>query len=301
MKKKLISIINKLPYVRGLYKENKILKKNSLFPAGHFYSPIVNPEEINKREKEIWKDNNEKKLGLISLNSEFQLNLLTHLNAFYSEMPFQKKKHNGLRYYFENKFYSYTDAIILYSLIRHFEPKHIIEIGSGFSSALMLDVNQLFFKNKINTTFIDPNPERLYSILNTTDENLNIIAEEVQSINPLYFKQLEAGDILFVDSSHISKTGSDLNFVLFEIIPILESGVIIHFHDIFYPFEYPKTWVYEGRNWNENYLLKAFLMGNNEFEILFFSHYMHEHFPAAFKFMPLCYKNPGGNLWLKKK
>ncbi len=107
--------------------------------------------------------------------------------------------------------------------------------------------------------------------------------------------------MLFIDSSHVSKTGSDLNFVLFDILPVLKSDVLIHFHDIFYPFEYPEEWVYEGRSWNEIYLIKAFLMCNSEFEILFFSHYLHIHLPGSFESMPLCYHNPGGNLWIQKK
>ncbi len=98
----------------------------------------------------------------------------------------------------------------------------------------------------------------------------------------------------------MSKTGSDVNYILFDILPILNKGVFIHFHDIFYPFEYPKKWVYEGRNWNEDYILKAFLMYNSEFKIRLFSHYLHELHKDTFKDMPLCYKNTGGNIWLEK-
>src|SRR5205814_62343 len=115
------------------------------------------------------------------------------------------------------------------------------------------------------------------------------------------FEKLNSGDILFVDSTHVVKTGNDVNYILFEIIPRLKSGVLIHFHDIFYPFEYPKDWVFMGRNWNEDYFLKAFLMYNNEFEIILFSDYLHKHHKEIFKEMPLCYKNSGGNLWIRKK
>ena len=92
-----------------------------------------------------------------------------------------------------------------------------------------------------------------------------------------------------------------MNYILFDILPVLKSGVLIHFHDIFYPFEYPKEWVLSGRNWNEDYFLKAFLMYNNKFEIRLFSDYMHKHHKEAFIDMPLSYKNPGGNLWIEKK
>ncbi len=92
-----------------------------------------------------------------------------------------------------------------------------------------------------------------------------------------------------------------MNYILFEILPRLKSGVLIHFHDIFYPFEYPRDWVFMGRNWNENYFLKAFLMYNNQFEIKLFSHYLHQHHSTVFKEMPLVYRNGGGNLWIEKE
>jgi hypothetical protein len=106
---------------------------------------------------------------------------------------------------------------------------------------------------------------------------------------------------LFVDSTHVSKTGSDLNCILFDILPSLSSGVIIHFHDVFNNFEYPKEWVFGGRNWNEDYLIRAFLMNNSNYEILFFNDYMHHKYATAFTNLPLTYKNFGGSLWLRKK
>src|SRR5690606_3240197 len=121
-----------------------------------------------------------------------------------------------------------------------------------------------------------------------------------QDIDLELFKNLEAGDILFVDSTHIVKTGSDVNYILFSILPILQKGVFIHFHDIFFPFEYPKKWVYGGHNWNETYFLRAFLMYNDHFKIRLFSHHMHTFYPETFNEMPLAYKNIGGNIWLEK-
>jgi len=89
--------------------------------------------------------------------------------------------------------------------------------------------------------------------------------------------------------------------VLNQILPRLKEGVLIHFHDVLYPFEYPKEWVFQGRNWNEDYILRAFLLYNSKFEILLFSDYIHKHHKEAFVDMPLTYKNSGGNLWIEKK
>jgi hypothetical protein len=298
------NLINNLPYVRGLYRDSlkyKDFKHNSCFPAGHYYSPIVLVDEIKKRENEIWDKANKDGLTGIDLRTDDQIKLIKSFTKYYNEIPFKAEKQTNIRYHFDNEYYSYTDGIVLYSIIRHLKPKRIIEIGSGFSSAVMLDTNELFFDNQINLTFIEPYPERLFSLLNNQDQqSTTIIQSDVQSINPDIFEKLQAGDILFIDSTHIVKTGSDVNFILFEILPLLQPGVFIHFHDIFYPFEYPKEWVYEGRNWNENYFLKAFLMYNRNYEIRIFSNYIHKHHQAAFKDMPLTYQNSGGNLWIEK-
>ncbi len=132
------------------------------------------------------------------------------------------------------------------------------------------------------------------------DKHFQIQTSQIQDIDSDFFKSLNQNDILFIDSTHVSKTGSDVNYVIFNILPILKKGVLIHFHDIFYPFEYPKQWVYEGRNWNENYLLRAFLMNNNDYKILLFSDYLHKIHKEAFKHMPLCYNNTGGSIWIQK-
>lgn len=303
LKKNIISLVNKLPYVRSLYQENLSFKKKSFVPPGHYYSPIISVDEIKKREHEIWNKSETDGVLAINLNTQNQINLVKDcLSRFYNELPFSSKKQPNIRYYFENTYYSYSDGILLYSMIRHFKPKRIVEIGSGFSSAVMLDTNELFFNNKINITFIEPYPVRLNSLLNEKDnKSTTIIVSDVQLVALENFEKLEAGDILFVDSTHVVKTASDVNYIIFEILPRLKSGVLIHFHDVFYPFEYPKDWVYSGRNWNEDYFLKAFLMYNNEFEIKLFSGYLHKHYKEAFAEMPLAYKDHGGNLWLEKK
>jgi predicted O-methyltransferase YrrM len=301
-KKTIKNIINQLPYVKTLYQENLHTKKNSAVAAGHYYSPIVLIDDIKKREAQIWKNREFDFVNGIELNTQKQIQLLSEFERYYSEIPFKEERQDGVRYQFKNGFYSYTDGIVLYSMMRHYKPKRMIEIGSGFSSAVMLDTNEFFFNKQIDLTFIDPYPERLLSLMSEDDKkNATVIISDAQVIELDIFKKLEAGDILFIDSSHVAKTGSDVNYILFEILPILKSGVIIHFHDIFFPFEYPKDWVYKRFNWNEDYFLRAFLMYNNAFEIKLFSDYIHLHHKEAFQNMPLCYLNTGGNLWIEKK
>jgi len=281
-------VLNQLPHVKTLYK----ISLNSRFPAGHYYSTVVSIDDIKRRELEIWKNEDKDGIPGIDLKTEEQIKLLNSFNGYYAELPFTREKQPNLRYRFENDYYSYSDGIVLYSMIRHFKPNRIIEIGSGFSSANMLDTNELFFDNKIDITFIEPYPEeRLIPIMTETDEKrTTVIKSDVQLIPLEVFKCLQAGDILFVDSTHAVKTGSDVNYIIFEILPALKIGVLIHFHDIFYPFEYPKDWVFRGYGWNESYFLKAFLMNNNTFDIRFFTDYLHIHYEQTFNEMPLAVK-----------
>ena len=301
VKKTIRRILDELPYVKALKQENFNLKRNSYWEPGHFYSSVISIDDIKKRQSHIWKNIEADGIPGIDLQTNKQIELLNSLAVFYKDLPFDAVGDYKTRYNFKNDYYSYTDGIVLYSMIRHFHPQRIIEIGSGFSSAVMMDTNELFFDNKIHLTFIEPFPERLNTLLTEKDKMQNlIIPSDVQLISLNEFKKLRAGDILFVDSTHVVKTGSDVNYILFEILPVLESGVLIHFHDVFYPFEYPKEWVFKGRNWNEVYFLKAFLMYNKQFEIRLFSHYLHQHHKEVFREMPLSYQNIGGNLWIEK-
>jgi predicted O-methyltransferase YrrM len=295
------SLLNRLPYVKNLYQQTAITNKNSFYPAGHYHSPIASVDDLRQREGEIWKNAEVDGIKGIELNTDSQIALVGQFARYYADLPFKSKKDGRLRYWFENNYYSYTDGTVLYSMMRHFKPERIIEVGSGHSSALMMDVNELFFQNSISLNFIEPYPERLYSLMSEEDRQQSVVWEKpVQTMDPAFFGQLRPGDILFIDSSHVSKCGSDVNFIFSEVLPSLNKGVLVHFHDVFYPFEYPKEWVLGGRSWNEDYLLKAFLMYNREFPIRIFSNYLHIHHKDAFKDMPLTYLNTGGNIWMEK-
>lgn len=284
-------------YLINFYKK---FQSSSCFPPGHYYSPLMDAVEIKEMEKSISAFSEESIAG-IDLSEQEQIGLLEHFVQYYDKIPFPRQKNLKFRYYFENDVFGYTDAIMLYSFMQHKKPRRIIEVGSGFSSALMLDANSVMANNQIQLTFIEPYPERLYSLINESDRSsCTILEDKVQNVQPGIFKALNANDILFIDGSHVSKTGSDLNHLMFNILPYLNQGVIVHFHDIFYPFEYPLSWIYEGRNWNENYLLRAFLTYNEKFKILMFNDFMHKFHAEKFENLSDCYKNFGGSIWLEK-
>jgi hypothetical protein len=273
----------------------------NIYPVGHSSSPVPDLEWIRKWDKRIFKDN-VVSLDGIDLNEKAQLGLLNDLSLYYADLPFSAEKNNRHRYYFENRYFTYSDAIVLYSIMRHFKPERIIEIGSGFSSAVMLDTNEIFPENRARLTFIEPDPGRLLSLIHENDKkNSSIITDYMQNVDMSVFKSIKKNDILFIDSSHVVKVGSDVNYILFEVLPALVSGVLVHFHDIFWPFEYPREWFEAGRGWNEIYAIRAFLMYNKAFEILFFNpHIGSVHKETLSGLMPLCMKDIGASLWLKK-
>lgn len=177
----------------------------------------------------------------------------------------------------------------------------------------MLDVNRIFFDRRISLEFIEPHPERLLSLLRksgrepadgSTDQGGAVLYQQpVQDVPVETFGSLQENDILFIDSSHVSKIGSDVNHIIFEVLPSLNPGVNIHFHDVFAGFEYLKNWVYGGANLSESYLLRAFLQYNDKFEIVVFNSFLERfHHDALAAALPLAVKKGwSGSLWLRKR
>ena len=265
---------------------------------GHFYSTIPSLNYIREHEKEIFALPSKLQIPGVNLHTKQQMGLWDEFKLYYSEFPFPLKKTDGMRYYYENESYGYSDALILYCMMRHLKPKRIIEVGCGYSSSAMLDTRERFFKHDdIEMTFIEPyQEERLFSLLKPGEE-INHIKEPLQLVDKEIFMTLEARDILFIDSSHVIKIGSEVNRIFFEILPLLNEGVYIHFHDIPFPFEYPKEWIDKGWYWNEAYFLRAFLQYNKDFKIRFWYDYLQAYCPEHLKDIV---KIGGTSVWIEK-
>jgi len=301
IKMKFENILNKLalriPYLRYA----AFYRMNEKHRPGHYYSPVVDLKELYKRREAVWKP---KTLTGVSMSEKTQVHFLQGLIKWSSFFPFTKNNNEKYRYHFNNNWYSYADGMVLFTMLNHYKPQRVMEVGSGFSSALILDTNEHFLNKQAALTFIEPYPEdRLNNLLRGTDkQNCTVIKDIVQNIPVEVFRQLGANDILLIDNSHVSKTGSDLNYLFTEVLPNLEKGVIIHIHDIFYAFEYPEDWLFEHRlNWNEIYLLHCFLLFNNAFEIIFFSDYMQSKYKETFQEkLPEFLNGRPGSIWLRK-
>lgn len=267
---------------------------------GHFYSPIPDREEIKRREAEVF--NKDIAIYGIDFNDEVQLDFLDKIKPLLPEAPWKFEKQENLAFRYDNIYYTYSDALTLYGLMRILRPGKIIEVGSGWSSAVMLDTNRLFCESKTRLLFIEPYPDRLMEVKKETDpaEHWQVF---IQQVDLDVFRKLNNGDFLFIDTSHVSKIGSDVNFILFELLPVLKKGVYVHFHDIHFPFEYPKKWIYEGYAWNENYVLRAYLTNNADFEIVFMNTYLEYRYPEKMPEMLFTNYNNSitGSIWLRKK
>lgn len=271
-------------------------------PPGHFYSPIVDPAELATHRAVVF--DRQAPLPGIDLRRTEQLAMVDRLARHYRDLPFQEHRTAGLRYHYENGAFGHGDAIILGCMLAELRPARVLEFGSGHSSCATLDVAERLLGGNLDCTFVDPFPQLLRSLSGRLDPDRHRIVESrAQDVDLALVDALAPGDFLFIDSTHVSKAGSDVNFHLFTVLPRLSPGVYVHFHDIFYPFEYPEAWFFEeNRSWNELYLLRAFLMDNPGYEIVVFNNYLgREHAALMAAKMPLFMRNAGGSLWLRKR
>lgn len=273
------------------------------FRLGHFYSPITAPEETARFYRDPDLTPPPESVAGIDLGDARQVALWEKLAVHAAAKPLDPVP-PGSRYSPDNDGFNYGDGTILACMISHFRPKRLVEIGCGHSSALALDTIDRQLGGQVAVTFVEPYPALLKSVLRAEDfARVTIIDRMVQETDIGLFASLEAGDILFIDTSHVAKTCSDVLFEVFDILPALKPGVIVHFHDIVYPFEYPRRWAIDlNYAWNEIYILRAFLMYNNQFEIIFFNDYMKKiHNELLVVADPRLGTVMGSGLWLTRR
>lgn len=256
--------------------------KPSPYPDGHFYSPIVDTAELLDRKRVIWPDHPPALLGIDLNESSHERILAEWFPRYMPDYDYPETldaECDKTQFHTQNSQFSWLDARTLFVILRKTKPSRMIEVGSGFSSLLSADVNHRFHNDHCHFLCIEPYPRAF--LLDGVPGMSDLIVEKVQDVPLEEFDKLQDGDILFIDSSHVSKTASDVNFLYFEVLPRLKSGVWVHVHDIFLPFEYPMEWVLEDkRSWNEQYLLRALLMYSKAFQVEFGCMYAQRAFPG---------------------
>jgi hypothetical protein len=273
-------------------------------------SPIPCLQSLSRS---IW--SRESELPGIEMASDKQLRLLHSLKfAFkeeYDAFP-RYRASDRHRFHLGNGWFEKVDAEIYYSLIRHWKPKRIIEVGSGVTTILAAEA--ILRNQEDNPDYrcqfvaIEPFPVRIDR--DYLPPEFQLIQESLEDVPLDRLIALDAGDFLFIDSSHVCRINSDVHYEIAEILPRLKRGVIIHFHDIFLPYEYPRVWVMEDKRFlNEQYMLQAFLAFNDAFEVLWGSYHMARKYPdqvaGAFASFSDDISGPGrflpGSFWIRRR
>lgn len=269
----------------------------------HYYSPIPSATEIARV------DFNKKYSSIpnLEMNMNQFKSYLLKLTPFFSELS-NSFELNGndpeVGYFWKNSAFCPLDACIYYSMIRYLKPNRVIEIGSGFSTLIAARALEANKSGKLECIEPFPSP----TLIALRDKNLiELTIQNVQNTSIDKFSSLDSKDILFIDSTHVSKIGSDVNFEIFEILPSLKDGVKIHFHDIFHPSEYPEKWLKENKLfWNEQYLLQSFLAYNSRFKIQMANNFVSLEMRQLYEpFLPFVGESrvesgQGGSLWIEK-
>lgn len=270
----------------------------------HYYSNIP---DLNTLTKEDF----ERKIDIVGFdfNIDKQKKLLTDFAENYRvEYDAWPKHETDKKYEFhigQTSFRS-VDSQILHCMVRSLNPKTVIEVGSGYSTMITAKALQMnaeehsSAKGKFIAIEPYPNPT-LQAGVPGLDE---IIDKGIQDLPITYFDVLQENDILFLDSTHTVKIKGDVNYEILEVLPRLNKGVVVHIHDIFLPYEYPEPWFRSGeRMWAEQYLLHAFLINNDSFEIMWTSFRMFKEHSDFLK-TKMDYFEEGvpykGSIWLKK-
>jgi hypothetical protein len=220
------------------------------------------------------------------------------MRAFYERLGRHREAISFLgsgRYKKENPAFWSGDAWVLAAMVAEFRPRRVIEVGCGYSSCVLMDLNdRLRAHDPIGLRFIDPFPETLLSLLEPGDPyRVQITASELQGLGPKEFEPLEENDILFLDTSHVVKTGGEVEYALNEILPALKPGVLVHIHDIFAGWEYPPDWVLDDhRSWSEIYMVRLLAEQGRTWRV--------EMFNDLCAKLWGCAEVAGSSLWLRK-
>ena len=246
-----------------LFLSKSILKKIGIFPlTSNYYEPSFDFDNLKKNLSE------KRNLPGINFNIENQIKNLKQLD-YKKELENLNLKNNSPNFNFniDNNFFEAGDAEIYYQMIRYHKPKKIIEIGSGQSSLIAMEAinNNKQIDNFISElTCIEPFENKWLE-----KNDIRVIRKKVEEIDTDIFTDLNKGDILFIDSSHVIKPQGDIVKIFLEILPKLKSGVIIHIHDIFSPRDYLENWLkIENRFFNEQYLLEGMLDNSSRYKIM---------------------------------
>lgn len=241
----------------------------------HYYLPI--PDEVDMS---FTRNSELVGMGLDADKAfEFMQTVMQPYKAEFNAFPIHETQ-DVTQFYLVNGSFMAIDGNAYYGIIRHFKPRRVIEIGSGNSTLLAAAaIRQNVAEGAHQTALISIEPYPMPKLRENIPEITELIVKRVQEVDLSVFEALQENDVLFIDSSHVLKSGNDVWWEFCEILPRLKPGVLVHVHDISLPQPYPMVYYEQGLYWNEQYLLQAFLTYNHRFEVLWPGNYMMVHHP----------------------
>jgi predicted O-methyltransferase YrrM len=259
-------------------------------PPGHWASPLTAPPDVERAQ--AWRG---REPAGVDLAEERQLELARAIAPTLGEPFTGPRSSTGP----ENTMYLGADAAVYRAMLRHLRPARVLEVGSGYSTAIALDTAEQHLPG-LDLSCIEPYPDRLLAALEPGDEaRIGLERAMVQDVPLERYDALGDGDVLFIDSSHVVKPGSDVVWLYLHVLPRLAPGVVVHVHDIFWPFEYPAHWLAERRDWTEIYLLQALLAGSSQWEVVLFSSWLWDRQPDL---VPASLRDlDPGSIWLRRR
>jgi hypothetical protein len=270
LKRRIKKHVERAVVVAIVFFDIRILGKQLASTVPDYYTPIPDTADFSA---DFW-DKEIPMLG-VELNETEALSfaqqfLPSYFEEFRGLFPIEKPSSSYPGFYVLNGTYMVVDAHMLYGMIRYAKPRRMIEIGSGASTVVTQAAVQKNAQEdhsyRCAIYAIDPFPSPW---LQQTDPSvLTVMTMKVQDVPLAFFDALEAGDILFIDSTHVVREGNDVLREYLEILPRLKPGVFVHVHDISLPKRYPKTYFDQNIYWTEQYLLQAYLTYNQRVRVL---------------------------------
>jgi hypothetical protein len=286
---KAIEVLRAVPF-------EELQRRGWHFQPNHYQWPL-NDIPFLREHPELWVGR--RIPAEIDWDLDGQLELVESIVPYLDELadvPEGPPTHAG-EFVWDNPSFQRGDAYAYYGIVRRLGPRRVIEVGAGWSTLVLA---RAIARNSgsCEVTLVEPNLQK--DVLGELPAAWAVEEDLVQFVDTTIFEALEPGDVLFYDGSHCVRTGSDVNWIFFEVLPRLSPGVFIHIHDLAWPWDYPVPWVVdEGLSWNEQYLVQAFLMGNRLYRVR-----------LAVSMLPLIQRDDvkalvakgakGGSLWIEK-
>ena len=259
---------------RGTGSEH-FLRRGFLLVPLHYYQPIFDPSALPAS---VWTRKHD--LPGIEFDTPRQLEFLARIGEFGDECVWPEHAASG--YYAQNGSFGYSSGALLHATLRHLAPERVVEVGAGMSTLLISAALERNGRGVLTT--IDPYPREQVADL---PEHREVIPEFVERLPLDTFEALRSGDMLFIDSSHVVRTGGDVNYLYLDVLPRLRAGVVVHIHDIQLPYEYDRSYSERAEPprtfWNEQYLLQALLTHSPTWEVLLAGHHLQRDFPDRFQ------------------